>query len=104
MEKRVGPSISTRVSRRDFLRFSSAGPLLLSAKGFASARVNVLPLSGPEVRSGSPQAQDTQSAIREFLNKLTCTRQEVEAFLDPKKPNWAKFDSELGYTLRDNIW
>jgi hypothetical protein len=41
--------------------------------------------------------------MREFLNKAACRREEVEVFLDTKKLNWAKFDPELGYTLRDNI-
>jgi hypothetical protein len=41
--------------------------------------------------------------MREFLRDLTCLRQEVDTFLDPKQPNWAKFDPELGYTLRDNV-
>jgi hypothetical protein len=34
---------------------------------------------------------------------MACRREEVETFLDKEKPNWAKFDPELGYTLRDNI-
>lgn len=39
--------------------------------------------------------------IREFLDNTTCTRQEIDRFLNRKEPNWAQFDTELGYTLSD---
>jgi len=42
-------------------------------------------------------------SIREFLERATLTREEVERFLNPKEPNWAQFDPELGYTLRDCV-
>ena len=41
--------------------------------------------------------------MREYLSHLTYNRQEIDVFLDPKQPNWARFDPELGYTLRDNV-
>jgi hypothetical protein len=102
MGKRPGLAISIWVLRRVFPRFWSAGPLLLSTKGVGSVRVNLPPLSGPKAGSCTPQAEGAHYAIREFLNKFTCIRHEVEAFPDSQKPNWAKFDPELGYALRDN--
>lgn len=40
---------------------------------------------------------------RKFLEKLTLTREMVDRFLDPDTSNWAAFDEELGYRLRDNV-
>ena len=37
--------------------------------------------------------------VREFLNEATLSREEVDEFLDPERPNWARFDPELGYLL-----
>ncbi len=55
------------------------------------------------MRPQNTPAANRQAAVREFLNGLTCRREEVETFLDPAKSNWARFDPELGHTLRDNI-
>ena len=40
---------------------------------------------------------------RELLDDATYTREEVDRFLDPNQPNWATFDAELGYKLRDSV-
>ena len=40
---------------------------------------------------------------REFLEEATLTREIVDRFLDPNAHNWATFDAELGYTLRDSV-
>jgi len=37
--------------------------------------------------------------LREFLDMRTYTRDQVDRFLDSNQPNWATFDSELGYRL-----
>lgn len=40
---------------------------------------------------------------RESLEDATYTRSQVDRFLDPNQPNWAVFDAELGYRLRDSV-
>ena len=57
----------------------------------------LLPLTRPALAQAIPMS------MREFLAKLTYTRKEVDLFLDSKQPNWARFDSELGYLLRDGV-
>ncbi len=90
-----------RISRRSFLQFSSVSSLAASSvmPGFGPA--NSLWALPTAQESNTPVS--TQEAIREFLKRMTCRREEVEVFLDATKPNWARFDPELGYTLRDNI-
>src|SRR5215510_5355736 len=68
------------IRRRTFLRLSSS-----------------LPLAGPAL------AQSTPMTVRDFLAKLAYTREDVSIFLDPAQRNWAKFDPELGYLLRDGV-
>ena len=38
-----------------------------------------------------------------FLQKALLTRAMVDRFLDPDAHNWAKFDAELGYLIRDGV-
>ena len=96
-----GALLSKDLSRRHFLEFSSMGSLALAREKSGGGVVSPV-LSLPRgAGAGSPQAKPT--SIREFLRDLTCLRQEVDTFLDLKQPNWAKFDPELGYTLRDNV-
>jgi hypothetical protein len=38
---------------------------------------------------------------RQFLEGMTLSKAVVDRFLDPQAHNWAAFDSELGYKLRD---
>ncbi len=40
---------------------------------------------------------------RELLDDATCSRKEIDGFLDPNQPNWATFDTELGYKLRNSV-
>lgn len=69
-----------RMIRREFLKLASTLPLAMPA-----------------------MAQAGPTSMREFLARLTYKRQEVNLFLDPAQPNWARFDSELGYLLRDGV-
>jgi hypothetical protein len=39
-------------------------------------------------------------SMRDFLREATCSRQEIDDFLDPDHPNFAAFDPELGYVLK----
>ena len=40
---------------------------------------------------------------REFLEKATLARETVDRYLAPTARNWATFDPELGYLVRDNV-
>jgi hypothetical protein len=41
------------------------------------------------------------TTIREMLRAATPGRDEIDRWLDPAAPKWARFDSELGYRLHD---
>lgn len=41
--------------------------------------------------------------LEEFLRASTYRREAVDRFLDENAENWARFDPELGYTLRDSF-
>jgi len=61
--------------------------------------LSALPLTGWGLRSGQP----AYSTIESFLGEMVLTRQLVDRFLDPKQPNWAMFDPELGYRHHDTV-
>ena len=42
-----------------------------------------------------------RKTITDFLRSHVLRREEVDAFLDPQAPHWARFDAELGYVLHD---
>jgi hypothetical protein len=56
--------------------------------------------SGAGKRLQEEQGGGAIMSVREFLDRYTYKREEVATFLDPDQPNWAKFDSQLGYALR----
>jgi hypothetical protein len=41
--------------------------------------------------------------LREFLKQCMVRREDIDRFLDPAEPNWAKFDAELGYGLKTSV-
>lgn len=41
--------------------------------------------------------------IKEFIKSFTCEKSYIDIFLDESKPNWARFDSKLGYVLTNSI-
>jgi hypothetical protein len=43
-----------------------------------------------------------EQAVVDFLRDATLTRHEVERFIDPEAPSWARFDPELGYVPNDS--
>lgn len=88
-------------SRRKFIGLSSACSLALST--VIPALAHAVPLAPPS--AGNQLAEDPGEplTVQEYLHRSALTREEVDTFLDPKKPNRAKFDPELGYTFRDNI-
>lgn len=42
------------------------------------------------------------NAVHEFLRDAVLSKAEVERFLDPQAPKWARFDPELGYVPNDS--
>jgi len=103
MKRNFAVTLRKGMSRRSFLQLSSVSCLAVSSGTPSFVAANSLPASPITQAAGVSRNTTMQTAIREFLNKMTCRREEVDAFLDKDKPNWAKFDPELGYTLRDNI-
>jgi len=101
MSKRIRFSTATGMSRRSFLRLSSVSSLALSPRGLSSPQENRFLFGGIENPSCSAQKRTT--SIREYLYNVTWKRKEVDTFLDPKAPNAARFDPELGYTYRDEV-
>lgn len=41
--------------------------------------------------------------VRELLDDCLVMKEEIDRFLDPKQNNWARFDPELGYLLKDCV-
>jgi hypothetical protein len=39
----------------------------------------------------------------QILGKVALQKQLADRFLDPQACNWARFDAELGYPLRDSV-
>ena len=44
---------------------------------------------------------EARMTTREFLAGAVFRWEELDWFLDPRQPSWARFDSELGYRLDD---
>ena len=49
------------------------------------------------------QSLTMNTTVRSVLEEATLTREMVDRFLDPNGRNWAVFDPELGYLLRDSV-
>jgi hypothetical protein len=47
-------------------------------------------------------AETFLDAVHEFLHNAVLSKVEVDRFLDPKAPKWARFDAELGYVPNDS--
>ncbi|MFC7623160.1 hypothetical protein [Microlunatus sp. GCM10028923] len=45
---------------------------------------------------------DHDGQVREFLAAATLHRRDIDRFLDPAEPNWARFDAQLGYLPHDS--
>ena len=45
---------------------------------------------------------DHRRDIHAFLRAATLERRDIDRFLDPDEPNWARFDAELGYLPNDS--
>ena len=103
MRRKSGVILPKGMSRRSFLQLSSVSSLVVSSGAPAFAAANLRLASRVAQKASDARATNMQIAIRDLVNTVTCRREEVENFLDPEKPNWAKFDPELGYTWRDYI-
>jgi len=94
--------LSGVLSRRNILRLGTACAFGLPRAASAHSQSNWSSrAAGTELEAKPAPVEPT--TIREFLAARIPTRQGVEIFLDPSQPNWAQFDPELGYTLRDNV-
>lgn len=45
---------------------------------------------------------DHQQAVRRFLAEAALQAADIDRFLDPDQPNWARFDTDLGYVPNDS--
>jgi hypothetical protein len=88
------------MSRRKFLELSAACSLPLSLETLAASNQSTILSDATVQRENSPVKATT---VREFLVSIIPTRRQIDIFLDPKQPNWAKFDPELGYVQRNFI-
>ena len=75
------------MDRRNFMKTSAGGILCLSSLNFISEALAY---------------GDNNMTTRDFLNKAVLRRKDVDKFLDSKGEQWACFDAELGYRLRDS--
>ena len=66
-------------------------------------RRSFLKLSPSLALAAPALAQANPMTVRDFLGKLAYTREDVSIFLDPAQRNWARFDPQLGYLLRDGV-
>ena len=87
-----------KISRREFNRYVGLGALT----GCASEGNSQLFSQTQKRTRGAPRGKSAIS-IRRFLGKLTYRRKEIDIFLNPNQPNWARFDPELGYLHRNCV-
>ncbi len=81
---------NSKQTRRSFL-----GALGMSSAVFAISGVK--PLLG---NSNLHTAKQEKRTLKEFVEHVRFRKDEVDEFLDDSLPNWGKYDSELGYTVR----
>jgi len=51
----------------------------------------------PIMRPHYSNVGQKMASLEEFLSGMVWSREVIDEFLDPREPNWATFDSELGY-------
>ncbi|MHC4672774.1 MAG: SGNH/GDSL hydrolase family protein, partial [Planctomycetota bacterium] len=76
---------SNTTNRRGFLK--------TTAIGFAGSML---------ARDANAQAKKKIRNLRDLIDRVVLRRDDVDGFLDPKEPNWAAFDPELGYVLHNS--
>lgn len=97
------PWVAAAMTRRNFLTLSSAYPLVLAPGGAIVAQQSVPSSTAPKQEVAPSRRGRPWSSVREFLERLAYRKEEVDTFLNPDAPNWARFDPELGYTLRNSV-
>ncbi len=89
-----------RPNRRAFLRQATLG---LGAAASMMRASGVFGQAAGQGRSNRPPRKQF-SSLRDLLKEATYLREEVDRYLDAKAPNnWAQFDPELGYTLKNCV-
>ena len=83
------------INRRRFLRRLAQGTALGLSGPLAARRT----LADTKAAASTPRTQ----TITRYLEQVVLNRKDVDRFLDPNQSNWATFDPELGYTLRNCV-
>lgn len=85
------------INRRTFLKKLGYGISLGSASSLSLADESIIQAQ-PKTKTLKPT-----DPVRKFLDSMVLSRKVVDRFLDAKADNWAKFDSRVGYVLRDSM-
>jgi hypothetical protein len=89
-------------NRRQFLgRVARNTALGVSASIAArTARAEKSNSARPAVDSA---AKPKRGTVTDYLEQVVLKRRDIDCFLDADQPNWATFDAELGYVLRNSV-
>ena len=92
--------MQSSIDRRHFLKKMTqvaavgASDTFFTSAGQAASQKSATPILNTE-------SKKKMVTLRDFAKRVVLKRETLDWFLDPVKPNWAKFDPELGYVLRD---
>jgi len=79
-----------------------AGAVKAAGQNSGTKPATIPPVEGYS-RPAVPTVAESPLSVRDFLEKMTYTREEVSVFLDSQQPNMSKFDPDLGFRARDRI-
>ncbi len=85
------------LSRRKFLKSAAIVAALGTGRKITASN------DEKEKSASTTKATDYKDSVRDFLKKAVMKKEDIDRFLDPRARIWAKYDSELGYLLR-NSW
>ena len=88
------------ITRRNFSK--SLGVYGLSLAGAASL-LNIKSASGAGLGRKVDDKNNKNASVKSFLEEATLKRESVDRFFDPEALEWAFFDPELGYRLRNSV-
>ncbi len=74
------------------------------AQALSASTAGLYEFSHNSIRvEANPGENDIDNVMKSFLQESVVPRNVIDWFLDPGKTHWAKFDTEIGYTLQDTI-